>query len=418
VAYFNFVADEPAAEAEGPATLPDVAPVVRSPAQAAKGDSCGDKGGDCQSKSSGCKSNSCGSCFVWDPWVSFEFVNAWTKETRLPPLVTTNGVPGDDGVLPTGQILYGAEGVCDDWRAGGRLSLGGWFGPEKIIGFGGKFFIVDGEKSEFAVDQTLYPVLARPFFNSSVVNAQDSLIVARPGTRDGVIHAQAENDLMSAEAFARVLLHSEAKQRLDLIVGYHFSRINDSLTIDHTMTQTGGGFPVGTVFTFVDNFATKNEYHAAEIGLWGQYDCRHLTLSLMSKLSMGNMHQEVAISGQSTRTLPGPVFTQYNGGLLALGSNLGTFTDDKFVLAPEAEVKLSYHLTPSADLTVGYSLLCWDAVALAGRQIDTSVANTPTVNSTQLLGGALVGPNNPVLPSIRDSRFWVHSLAVGATVKF
>jgi hypothetical protein len=88
------------------------------------------------------------------------------------------------------------------------------------------------------------------------------------------------------------------------------------------------------------------------------------------------------------------------------------------VLAPEAEVKLSYHLTPSADLTVGYSLLCWDAVALAGRQIDTSVANTPTVNSTQLLGGALVGPNNPVLPSIRDSRFWVHSLAVGATVKF
>ena len=69
-------------------------------------------------------------------------------------------------------------------------------------------------------------------------------------------------------------------------------------------------------------------------------------------------------------------------------------------------------LTENLDFSIGYSMIYWSSVALAGDQIDTSV------NNTQVLGGGLNGPANPAFNGIQDSGFWVQGINLGLNLRF
>jgi hypothetical protein len=360
-------------------------------------------------------------------WVSLDYMCAWAKGSSLPPLITT-GVPGQDGVLgmPSTQVLFGGTTVGDEMQGGGRINFGAWLDSCERIGVGGKFFALGGDPDRFdgASDITGTPVLARPFFNSDpLVNAQDSLIITRPGVRRGTAPVEADSDFLSAEAYARWLVYRTPRRRLDLLAGYQFARIDDSLSISHRMTQIAGSvaFPAGTQFAFQDLFDARNTYHGGELGLLGEYDLDRVTMSMMAKLGLGNMEQQVSIRGNSSVTDIANVTTNYAGGLLALPnppSNIGSYTHNSFVFVPEVEIKLSYHMTRNLDLSIGYSLLFFTDVALAADQFDMSRQGTPTVNASQLLGGGAGVPGNPLFSGVRDSTYWVQGLTLGGTLKF
>ena len=177
-------------------------------------------------------------------------------------------------------------------------------------------------------------------------------------------------------------------------------------------------FPPGTRLGFEDVFAVKNTYNGGELGLLGEYDAGPITFSALGKLGLGNMHQVLTIAGSNTVAYPGVTNPPtLSGGLLAMPSNIGTYTSDKFCLVPEADLKMIYHLTRRLDFSLGYSLIYWNNVALAGDQIDTSMNGTPTVNASQLLGGTLAGPANPAMNGIRDTGFWVQGITFGLTLK-
>ena len=326
---------------------------------------------------------------------------------------------GVNGVLPAAATVFGGQGIGDDWKIGGRLKLGAWLNQGKTLGFGGTLFMIEGDRESFAAASNAAgtPLLARPFFNSSLFNAQDSLIVTGVGLRRGDIVVTAENNIASAEAFGRFLLYSQCNRRLDLVAGYQYSRIDDSLFISHRMEQIGGLFPVGTRFTFEDLFAVQNTYHAGEIGLWGEYDCRPFTLSMMAKLSLGNMHRVVDIRGTSSRTLPGFPADNYVGGLLALGSNLGHAQRGQILAGPGSRRQADLPHDAAAGPVLGLLAAVLGRRG-AGRQSDRHAGRGPNVNSTQLLGGRLVGADHPVLPEIKDTRFWVQGVSAGCIVRF
>ena len=70
-------------------------------------------------------------------------------------------------------------------------------------------------------------------------------------------------------------------------------------------------------------------------------------LDARGSIAFGNTHQELDIDGSQVRTRPGQLPTTYQGGLLAVGPNLGHFTRDLFSVVPEATINIGYWLTPT-----------------------------------------------------------------------
>ncbi|MBC8872327.1 MAG: BBP7 family outer membrane beta-barrel protein [Planctomycetes bacterium] len=381
-------------------------------------DSCGVGKLGCDDKycDSGCDSGF--GPTLYDPWVTIEYMHAWARGRWLPPLVTTSP-PGVDGVLPGSSILFGDEYVGSGLQASGRVSFGAWLDDEQSVAMGGRMFALEGDSTDFAAASDILgsPLISRPFFNTDPLvppPPEDSLRVTLPAFRSGDLRATADNDVLGVEAFLRYSLHRCENRRVDLWAGYHFTKIDDRLNINHRMLQFAGPL-AGTVFTFEDIFDVKNEFHGGELGLLSEVDRGPFTVSLMGKLSMGNMRETLTISGFSSRIPPAGGFHPGHG-LLAMPTNVGTYVRDDFAIIPEAEFKVICRITKRLEASLGYSFVYWSDVALAGQQIDMSMGQ-PTVNASQLLGGALAGPPNPAFTGIVDTDFWIQALSFGLTFK-
>ena len=366
---------------------------------------------------------------VYSPWVSFEYMSTWLEGRYLPPLVSTSP-PGTEGVVPGATVLFGGEDVSGNRQVAGKLSVGGWFDESERVGAGGKFFEIQTESIGFsaASNSNGSPLLARPFYetwpsSNSGVGPASFLVTGQtavgtlPFTLTGDIQAITQTDVMGAEGYLRYLLYCAPGRRLDLIGGYQFSKVDDRLQINNSTDYQPQIF--GAHFEAEDLFETQNKFHGGELGLLGEFGRGPVTISVLAKVGLGNMNEVVNIAGQSALTDAGGFTSYYRGGILALPTNIGTYKQDKFAVIPEAEIKLNFKLTRNLEATVGYDFIYWSTLALAGQQIDTSVGNLPTVNSSQWFGGSLdaAGGTYPSFSGIKDSSLWLQGLSVGLTLR-
>ena len=74
-------------------------------------------------------------------------------------------------------------------------------------------------------------------------------------------------------------------------------------------------------------------------------------------------------------------------------SNIGRFSRDMFVVAPEATINLGYQVTPAMRVFVGYNILYLSNVVRAGNQID------PIVNPNLITSTTGTTPSLPVRPA-------------------
>jgi hypothetical protein len=119
------------------------------------------------------------------------------------------------------------------------------------------------------------------------------------------------------------------------------------------------------------------------------------------RVSIGNMSQRAEISGQTTIAVPDEDPEVSAGGLFTnADTNIGTFNRNEFSAVSELGVTLAYHCGPCTKLTVGYSLVYWSDVLLAGEQID------PRIGEDE--------------PSFRfnSSDYWVQGLNLGLVKEF
>ncbi len=342
---------------------------------------------------------------VYGPWIGFEYMSTWLEGRYLPPLVTS----GNNGVLPGADILFGGDEVGSDRQPAGKLSLGAWLGPAERLGVGGNFFMVETETVPFSRGPlTGNPMLAQPIFDTSTIPPAVPGPWRYPvtGVIDGVtltgdIQAATQTDVLGAEGYLRYLLFCAPGRRIDLIGGYQFSRVDDSLQIaSHTNYQ---GFPFAVSFEAEDVFDAVNKFHGGELGLLGEFGKGPIMLSVLAKVGLGNMNEVVTIAGRSSATAAGGGTAYYNGGILALPTNMGVYEEDEFAVIPELDAKLIFKLTRHLELSVGYNFIYWSTLALAGDQIDTSMGGLPTVNSSQWFGGTLdpAGGSHPALDGIK-----------------
>ena len=324
-------------------------------------------------------------------FASVEYLHWWNKGRHLPPLVTTSPIPtaqADAGVLgePNTTTLFGDENIGGDLQAAGRLTVGMWLDEAASVGVGVRVFGVEGHNSGFSRFSDGTSILAVPFFNEDpLVDAEDALLVGFPNLSQGSVNVWAENEVFGGQIFMRHMLDQGRDYRLDMLLGYRFNRINDDLQIVENITDN-----FLNQFTFSDLFQTRNEYHAGEIGLIGEYQCGRWTYSGLGSISYGSMNQRVTISGENSITAGGTVTTP--GGLFAQPTNIGDYERNLTAWCPEAGVKMAYAVTPRLSVSVGYTFLYWSRIALAGDQIDRNV------NGTQLNGG-LPGRSRTARPS-------------------
>jgi hypothetical protein len=203
--------------------------------------------------------------------------------------------------------------------------------------------------------------------------------------------------------------------RLDLLVGFRYLDLDERLDLAEAFARTpdsnpGVGVPaVSGVVT--DQFHTQNRFYGGQVGFdWEARFGRWFT-DVKGKLAIGAMHSSVTIAGAQQVTFADGSRQTFPGGLLALPGNIGTFSDTKFALVPEATVALGYHVTPRLRATVGYNLLYVSHVLRPGDQIDpgldvTRIPNFPVPGATPL---PVVRP----APTLRGSDYWVQGITLG-----
>jgi hypothetical protein len=368
-------------------------------------------------------------------WVRGEYL-AWDmKGMYLPPLVISSNVAninpvdlhlndnGDLGATDPVTILYGGQAVNSDVRNGWKISAGVWLDNCQTVGIEGDYFMLeDGNDSFFVNSTTGNPILARPFYNV-LTGLESSVLVAYPTAANGVVHRGSiavDTSTAFNGAGARGIINLGCNNgcgtnwwngcpqptmgRVDLIVGYRYLRLDDSINIVENSTLNPGG-----AFNIRDQFDADNTFNGFDIGTQLKHQRGCWSFELLSKIALGNTRSRVNIDGSTTITPAGGAAQQFVGGILAQRTNIGEYQQDEFAVVPELGLTVGYQLNPCWKLTAGYTWLYWSRVARAGDQIDRNLnpdlfpeeANPQADDHLQ-----------PRFHFVHDD-FWAHGLRVG-----
>jgi hypothetical protein len=130
---------------------------------------------------------------------------------------------------------------------------------------------------------------------------------------------------------------------------------------------------------------------------------------------VGATEQSVDINGgQIFNRVNGTVQT-FQGGLYALPSNIGHFSQTRFAVVPDVGLKIGYDLTDHIQLFVGYDVLYWSSVLRAGDQIDRSLdANKIPNFGGQFPATAQVRP----VPLLQTTGYWAQGFNAGILIRY
>ncbi len=346
-------------------------------------------------------------------WGSAEHLLWWTKSGRVPPLVTAGG----NGVLgsPGARVLLDDLNFVEDFRQGGRFTLGYRFESTPVIGVEASYFFLPDGQTEAPFSSSGDPVLGRPYIDVATGMPATTLI-SSPGIAVGSVTIGASTWLSGAEANLSAGLMRSDEFHLTALGGFRFLSLEDDVDINEQfkVAHDVPGFG-GNRVSLQDDFCVNNRFYGGQLGLKAGVQRRMLTIDFVGKIALGEMQQVANVNGTTNVLRPNGSTTVFKGGLLALRSNIGCHQRDELAFVPEVGLNVGLQLTRHLKAYVGYSFLWVSMVARAGEQID------PVINVTQfpiLSGnGPLVGPARPRF-DFAGTDFWAHGLNFGLELSY
>jgi hypothetical protein len=340
-----------------------------------------------------------------------EAATFWPEGQNLPQLVTTRrpaNDPATDGLIGRSDTvnLFGGNEVLGKSNQGIRGELTTYLDPSRNNGIMLRFFNAGSNNLSYDSTPTSEPVVTRPFFDTTG-NAQATIAINYPGSTSGTLNANISSDVYGGDILLRHVLMRDCAGRIDFLAGYQTARLDDALSITSTTTALSNtSAPVGTISQLSDRFQTSNRFNGMALGLNGILRERAWSLSGMVKLGMGNLERRVDIDGSSTITVPGTPATVNTtaNGLLARTTNIGSYTNNTFIVSPEVGLTLGYRVGRRMEATIGYSYLGIPKVARVADQLDPQLASN--------LSNPLTGPIRPAF-QLLSSDFALHSLNYG-----
>jgi hypothetical protein len=349
-------------------------------------------------------------------WGRAEYIQYWVRGFDIPALVTTSPAgtaQGTAGVLPAATVLFGDEQLHDEsGRSGARLTLGYWFDSCENCGLEWNVWGTEESSEFFSQTSTGTPILARPFFNV-LTNAQDAGLVAFPNIVSGTISVGSSSEIFGTEINYRHAIENNDCRRIDWLAGYRFFRLNEDLNIVEQTSSTNpqGQVPIGTAIDISDSFDTRNEFHGGQLGVMLERRRQRWAMSVLAKLALGQMHQQLSVNGSTSVTVPGGATATNQGGFLALGSNIRDESRNEFAILPELGVNLHCQITDLWRASIGYNFMYVSNVIRPGQQIDTAL------DPNQFPPSTAVNPNFP-RPLFENNDLWIHGLTAGLECRF
>jgi hypothetical protein len=349
---------------------------------------------------------------------SAEYLVWFTKADHVPPLVTTgpassNGILGQPGTI----VLFGGPGtnLNEDVRQGGRFTLGYWLDPCHECAIEASYFFLGDHTQRFSASSGAFPLLARPFFRENT-GSEFSEIVTRPDLSTGRVTIEAPTQLWGAEANVRHPLCCGCSYRLDGLAGFRYLDLTEGLHIseDIITSPTQSVFPNSRV-QVSDRFDTHNQFYGGQVGMDGEIYRGRFFLGLRGKVALGDTHETLNINGSQAITDAQGNLHVFRGGLLALQSNIGHFTRDRFAVVPEVGLTVGCQLTDQLRVTVGYNLLYWSNVIRPGEQIDRVIDETLIPNFGARHPPA--GQNRPMV-LFKETDYWAQGLTFGVEYRY
>lgn len=342
----------------------------------------------------------------------------WRRAASPPPLVTTSPVgtaPGTAGRLPAGantSVLLGGDSLGSDASAGFRLTLGTWLGENRRFGLLLRYFDAGDDDQSFSFSSNTTPILARPFFNTSVAGSfeQDAQLIAHPDESIGSIDVQTTSSVSGLDLALRRLIYQDRFTRLDWLYGYKHIDIEEGLFINSQTTVTGNlpGLQ-GASIAVRDSFMTDNTFHGVSYGLLWSRNVANLKFESKFRLGAGNLRRRVNIMGSTTTTSNAGAVSTSGQGLLARNTNNQPFESETFVVIPEVAFNAAYGIRPGLDFNVGYEFMLIPKVAQASEQINDDLS----VN----LSDPIVGQLDPAL-NFAEHNYGLHSLGLGLQLRY
>jgi hypothetical protein len=344
-----------------------------------------------------------------------EYLLWWIQGQSVPVLATTSA-PSDFGVLgaPTTQVLFGGNQIGGSSPySGGRFTVGAWLGCEqtKAVEFTG--FFLGPRSTFFSTNASMNPVIGRPFLEAN--NGQETAqLTSLPQVANGMLTINAPTSLWGLEGNLLCQLCCGCNYRLYALAGFRNINLDESLTI----TENIQGLPTAPapftnqMITVTDRFATQNHFYGGQVGLGGRWYWGRFSVEGRGKVALGDTVQLLDITGSQRFVSPTGVVQNFTGGLLALPSNIGHFSNNAFSVVPEIGVNVGYQILPYLRGFVGYNFLYWSNVIRPGTSIDRVVDVTQIPNFPLNPEPAPVPGRHPA-PVFHEVGLWAQGVTFG-----
>lgn len=352
--------------------------------------------------------------FACASWVSAEYLLWAISGADLPPLVTTSPagtLPANTGLLgnPGTSVLFGDDSE-DLVLSGLRITGGWWLDAAQTAALELHYAGLPSQRDRDSFDSSDFPLLARPVFDT-LAGVESAMVVAHPSFLTGNVTITRGAQLHLAGAIRRDRISQSRCRTIDSLIGLRFASLEEDLLVEQSSRFTVGTGQViaGTTLDLFDRFETDNRFFGVLLGLDARERLGTWFLNARGSLSLGNNRAEVMIDGATVTSVPGGGTSTAVGGLLAQQTNLGTYSQNRFVVIPELSLAMSTHLTDRWHVSVGYHLLYWSDAARPGEQIDRQVSQFPPEPPSGTFNPAFEFNTRGVL---------IHGLQTGLTYQF
>jgi len=363
----------------------------------------------------------------YQAWASAEYLMWWQKGQTTPPLIVASA--GGAPSLGSAVVLYNQTPTYTE--GGGRFGIGTWLPCFcNNLGIEVNYFFLARQSSTAVFNSTGDPSLLRPF-NSvggpgfTNTNGPAGEIFAQTGTFAATGSATVHDftQLWGIDANLRYKLLRGPNCWVDALFGYRYINLSEGIDITEDRFNTN---PLlnGLHTRELDSFGTANHFNGVQLGLDGE--CRlwdRWFVGMSAKIAMGTTNEVVNINGSTTFTNDPFGNGTQPGALLTSPTNIGTWQQNRFAVAPEVGFKIGYDVTDHLRLFAGYNFLYLSSVVRPAEQIDVNVnpAFRPASGTTPGFGNSEnafnAGPRVPTV-LLRTNDYWAQGLTFGLMYRY
>jgi hypothetical protein len=364
---------------------------------------------------------------IYEPiglWLDASYLLWWTKDNRVPPLVSRGVPPGSNAIGPAQPtlLLPGSDG---DWgaRSGGKFDLGFWFCDNQKLGLEAGYFFLGTNRSTLATgleasataDPSVPPAPDPPGHNpdpddhgndhdNDGVHDHDhdhghghdnghghahghghghdddddpapaSGVSSPPDPPPGSFAITRSSFLQSADVNLLSNVCCACCYRIDVLAGFRYLELDEKLQVTQNFMSTDGAEDD----VWNDEWHTRNQFYGGQLGGRARFCRESFFADVGAGVALGVTHEQVDISGGLTQTTFSPGVDAFgnpivvaqvsrtNGGLL---SQPGSSSRDRFAVVPEVNVDAGYEFNRFCRASVGYNFMYWSSVARPGNQV-------------------------------------------------